>query len=308
MTRDEITWAYRYVLGREPVVDEIERLGTMTIGRRQLWAELLRSDEFAAGEKAIGHASKWVITEIFDGRASIWIDLADKYVSFACLMDNYEPLETSAFRRLLRPGFHVVDLGANIGWFTLLAALAVGPQGRVSAVEPRKPTVDFLRRSVRLNRLEGQVTVLEAAVGHKLGTATLVWSPPSRNPGSAHLGNAKDGAEAQVVEVRPLDILLAGSAVDCIKMDIEGAEGLAFLGGTRVLEESRPHILCEINPTALRRVSGMTVEEFLKLVRGKGYAVHSIKESDTLVREDGVPSLGGRYIINVVLTHEDRRV
>ena len=70
----------------------------------QLRHRLLSSDEFAAREKVIGHVSKWVITEIFDGSAKIWVDLADKYVAFGCLIDDYEPLETAAFRRLLRPG------------------------------------------------------------------------------------------------------------------------------------------------------------------------------------------------------------
>ena len=104
MTRDEITWAYRYLLGREPSTDEIARLEPQAMCRSQLRAMLLRSDEFAIEQKVVGHTGKWVITEIFNGRLKLWIDLADKYVSFGCLIDNYEPQESAALRRLLRPG------------------------------------------------------------------------------------------------------------------------------------------------------------------------------------------------------------
>jgi FkbM family methyltransferase len=306
MTRDEITWAYRYVLGREPSRDEIARLAPQAMYWLQLRSVLLGSDEFAAAEKLIGHTGKWVVTEIFGGALKLWIDLADKYVSFGCLIDNYEPPETAALRRLLRPGTHFVDVGANVGWFTFLAALAVGPEGHVSAIEPRQPTVNYLRRSVCLNRLEERITVLQTAVGRETGSAYIVWQPASRNPGSAHIGEPGDNHETQSVDVRTLDDLLAGSAVDFAKLDIEGAEGLALLGADRVLRESRPLMLCEINPAGLKNVSGMSVDEFLMLVRSRSYAVFSLTDDARLVRTDGGIDLHGKEVVNVILAHEER--
>jgi hypothetical protein len=186
MTRDEISWAYRYLLGREPSTDEMAWLEPQAMRRSQLREMLLRSDEFAIEQKVVGHTGKWVIAEIFNGRLKLWIDLADKYVSFGCLIDNYEPQETAALRRLLRPGVHVVDVGANVGWFTFLAALAVGAEGHVSAIEPRQPTVDYLRRSVTLNQLDERITVLQTAVAREAGRAWIVWHPLSQNPGSSY--------------------------------------------------------------------------------------------------------------------------
>ncbi len=314
MTRDEVNWAYRYVLGREPTRDEIARLAPQALYWSQLRAMLLGSDEFAAEQKLIGHTAKWVITEIFSGAVRLWIDLADKYVSFGCLIDDYEPLETAALRRLLRPGAHVVDVGANVGWFTFLAALAVGPEGHVSAIEPRLPTVDYLRRSVRLNQLDERITVMQTAVGRATGSASIVWQPASRNPGSAHFGEpggsmpGDDCAtlEAQAVDVRTLDDLLAGTEVDCVKLDIEGAEGLALLGADSVLRESRPLMLCEINPAGLQNVSAMSVDAFLMLVRSRSYAVFSLAGRDRLVRTDGGIDLQGQEVVNVILAHEER--
>jgi FkbM family methyltransferase len=306
MTRDEITWAYRYLLGREPSTDEVARLEPQAMYWSQLRAMLLRSDEFAIEQKVVGHTGKWVITEIFNGRRKLWIDLADKYVSFGCLIDNYEPQESAALRRLLWPGAHVVDVGANVGWFTFLAALAVGGEGHVLAIEPRQPTVDYLRRSVSLNQLDERITVLQTAVGREAGRAWIVWHPLSQNPGSSHIGDPGDSKDAQPVDVRTLDDLLAGSVVDCVKMDIEGAEGLALLGGSRVLRESRPFILCEINPAGLQNVSNMSVDEFLMLVRSRSYAVFSLTDSAGLVRTDGGIDLLGREVVNVILAHEER--
>jgi FkbM family methyltransferase len=306
MTEDEIAWAYRYVLGREPLPEETTRAMVQAITRLELRASLLRSDEFAIEQKIPGHTGKWVITEILGGQAKLWIDLADKFVSFGCLIDNYEPVETAAFRRLLRPGAQVVDVGANVGWFTFVAAQAIGPEGHVTALEPRSPTAEFLQRSVALNGLDDRITVLRSAASNTAGSASIIWHPHSYNPGSAHLGEPDGNAVAQVVEVRRLDDLLRGQQVDCVKMDIEGAEALALLGAEEVLGDQRPHILCEINPSALRNVSGVSVEELLKLVRSKGYVVLALADAGMLVPTDGSIDLCGREVANVVLAHRER--
>ena len=80
LTHDEIIWGYRYVLGRDPRPAEVSFLTGQTIVPAGLRTMLLGSEEFAAREKVIGYTSKWVITEVFEGRVQMWIDLADKYV------------------------------------------------------------------------------------------------------------------------------------------------------------------------------------------------------------------------------------
>lgn len=306
MTEDEVAWAYRYVLGREPLPEETALVMVQATTRMELRASLLRCDEFAIEQKIPGHTGKWVITEILGGQARLWIDLADKFVSFGCLIDNYEPLETAAFRRLLHPGAHVVDVGANVGWFTFVAALEIGPEGHVTALEPRLPTAEFLQRSVGLNGLDDRITVLRSAAGDTAGSGSIIWHPHSYNPGSAHLGQPDGVAVAQVVEVRRLDDLLRGQPVDCVKMDIEGAEALALLGAQQILGEQRPHILCEINPSALCNVSAVGVDGLLGLMRSKGYVVFTLADGGELVPADGPIDLCGREVANVVLAHRER--
>ena len=84
MTRDEIIWGYRYTMGRDPQPGEVSRLEVGANNLRPIASSTIEFDEFATPEKVIGHVSKWVITEIFDGSAKIWVDLADKYVAFGC--------------------------------------------------------------------------------------------------------------------------------------------------------------------------------------------------------------------------------
>jgi FkbM family methyltransferase len=306
LASDEIIWGYRYVLGREPQPEEISHLVLDPVARSQLRERLLGSDEFAAKQTVIGHVPKWVITEIFEGKMEIRIDLADKYVSYGCLIDNYEPQETVAFRRLLRPGYHVADIGANVGWFTFLAAQFIGPEGRVTAVEPRVPTVDYLRRSVRLNQLDNRIIVVQNAVGNRSGTVSLTWHPASHNPGHSYVGEPGENDEGQLVEMLELDTLLGEAKIDCIKMDIEGAEGLALIGAGTILQVNRPFILCEINPAALRAVSDIAVEEFLCLVCAKCYIPLSLEDCGDLARLEGSPEFEDNEVINIVLAHQER--
>jgi FkbM family methyltransferase len=307
LNSDEIIWGYRYILDRDPRPEEVSQLMLGAVASAQLRERLLDSDEFAAKQKVIGHVSKWVITDVFDGNMQIWIDLADKFVSYGCLIDNYEPQETVAFRRLLQPGFHVADIGANVGWFTFLAAQFIGPEGRVTAFEPRTPTVDYLRRSVHLNQLENQINVLPNAVGNRSDTVCLTWRPASRNPGNSYLGEPGENDEGQLVEMRELDAMLGEARVDCIKMDIEGAEGLALIGASAILRANRPFIMCEINPAALHAVSDMSVEEFLYVVRARNYIPFSLDDHGDLARLKGLPEFGSHEVINIVLAHQDRQ-
>src|SRR5690348_15511421 len=126
---------------------------------RKFRQALLKSAEFSRNSLARPLVPKWVAAEIFGGKRLIWLDLMDDYVSRGCLFDAYESIETELVRKHLKPGQVFLDIGANIGWFTLLASMIVGEEGHVHAFEPRRPTVGYLRRSVSANSLDALVTV-----------------------------------------------------------------------------------------------------------------------------------------------------
>jgi FkbM family methyltransferase len=153
----------------------------------------------------------------------------------------------------------VVDVGANVGYYTLLAARRVGPGGRVVAVEPSPLAADRLDDTLRRNAIE-QVHLFRCGLGRAAGEAILYDSLP-RNHTPTMLGNP--GAPGRTVPIRTLDELAETcglSRIDLLKLDVEGYEPEVLVGANRLLAEKRiTAILCEFNEHWLNR-AGTTGE------------------------------------------------
>jgi len=165
-----------------------------------------------------------------------------------------EPLETAVVGRLLEPGMHVVDVGANRGWYTLYAAALVGAAGWVIAVEPDPVPLGMLRANVAANRL-ANVTIVDGAVGAEAGEFRFVTE---RESALSHLARDESdtGANEFRVQVQRLDDLLSDAdrgAVDLVKVDVEGAEIDVLSGATRVLRDDRPVVLVEVEEAHQQR-------------------------------------------------------
>jgi FkbM family methyltransferase len=157
------------------------------------------------------------------------------------VLGTVEPEVQAFMSEHVRPGAIVYDLGANIGYFTLVAASLVGRQGRVLAYEPAPAIASVLRRNVALNGLEGQVTVVEAAVSHADGAGPF---DPSANDQSGRLG----GGPLRVRTVSLDSEVRRGAPVpDFLKIDVEGAELAALQGMRATLEARLPIVVCEIH-------------------------------------------------------------
>ena len=156
-----------------------------------------------------------------------------------------------AFRRLIAPGDVVYDVGASIGFFSLLAARLTGPTGRVVALEPARGPAEAVRVNAALNDLHN-VTVLDAAAGAGPGRERL-WVVADQT--SSHLasrGRHPLAEEAVEVEVVALDDLVGDGGFPppaLVKMDVEGSELDALRGMRRILDEHRPKLLCELHGT-----------------------------------------------------------
>jgi FkbM family methyltransferase len=191
----------------------------------------------------------------------------------------YEPLETRLVEAVIRPGDVVVDIGAHIGYYTLLAARAAGPGGHVFAFEPERDNFELLQRNVAENGY-ANVSCENKAVASSAGRETLFISP--YNTGDHRIAAADSERERQVVEAVSLDGFFAGrgTAVSVIKMDIQGRE-LDALEGMRNLLESNEDVLMftELSPVALEE-AGTTVQEFLTALEGEGFDLYEIDEKD----------------------------
>jgi FkbM family methyltransferase len=165
---------------------------------------------------------------------------------------------------------HVIDLGANIGYYTMLAAARVGPAGRVSAFEPDAGNAAMLARSAAANGF-GTITLFNCAVAAAAGVVELAMDDSN---GRVVRGGTPGASRVQAVA---LDELLGPQhPVELIKMDIEGAEGFALAGMERLLRARRPTLVCEFSPPALRAVSGVEPEAFLDRLRALGYQLRVI--------------------------------
>jgi len=253
LNAEEVKWGYRYVLGRDPEGEGIVASQAQSFPDWQgLRESLFASEEFKALPTYRGRSSKWVASDILGGKRTIWLDLGDDFVSRAALMDSYETLETGVVSALSQKGDVFLDIGANIGWYTLLASTLVGRAGHIHAFEPREPTLGYLRRTIAMNRLQSMVTVHDFGLGDVGGEFLLGWAHGSRNPGSAHLVGAESPQiEADKIQIKTLDALNMPK-IDFIRLDVEGAEPRVIAGGRKAIETRCPIILSELYPEQLR--------------------------------------------------------
>jgi len=309
LTRDEMIWGYRYVLGRDPESrNTVESHMAQHADWRYFREALLDSAEFAQIQSTRKLPSKWVISEIFGGTQMIWLDLADAFVSRGCLIDQYEPVESAYVRANLHEGNVFVDVGANIGWFTLLAASIVRDTGHVHAFEPRLPTADYLRRSVALNAMQNIVTVHEAGLGDDTRDYHLGWQRGTTNPGSSCLvePTLADGLETIPIRLITLDSLDL-ARVDLLKMDVEGAEMRAVYGARSTIDRHRPLIISELHPRQLVQVSGVTPKQFLQYFRSIGYEAFILDSVRGGEKLNDFPRDWYKELLNVVLAPEEFR-
>lgn len=178
--------------------------------------------------------------------------------------------ETALCRLRVRPGMTVLDIGANLGYFTLLLSDLVGPRGQVFAIEPDPHNLRLLRGNVSRNRRRN-VTVLPTALSRQEGTMPLYRSRD--NFGDHRLGHGEAGREMVQVPVTTLDALLAHIAtpIDFIKMDIQGAEAAVLAGGQSLFRSDGPlQMISELWPDGMRSM-GDDPLQYLLLLHEHGF-------------------------------------
>jgi FkbM family methyltransferase len=187
-------------------------------------------------------------------------------------------VELALLRRLLRPGDTFVDVGANVGVFSLAAAAAVGPTGRVIACEPAAGTMQLLRHSVALNEA-WWVELHETALSDYHGTAEFVTFEPG-SALSSFAPKRRTAGTSTTVPVTSVDELVAGRADDValVKIDAEGAELHVVRGAEQLFATRKPSVIVELEPEHLRR-QGASVEEFTDFFTRLGYSAYGITRS-----------------------------
>lgn len=207
------------------------------------------------------------------GGIMLLLDRADGSVSHIILQDHaYEPHLTPVFEYYCRPGATVVDIGANIGYYSVLGAQLAGPDGRVIAIEPNSENCRLLLLAAAMNGVS--VELLPVGLDDHRG-----WSYFSTALGTngrlVRGGPALADGSGFVVPTFTLDEVVDGP-VDLIKIDVEGAEFRVFSGAERILAECRPAILSEFSCHMLAEVSDCLPESYLHRFTDLGYRIYLV--------------------------------
>lgn len=188
---------------------------------------------------------------------------------------TYEPELRAFLLSFLKPGYVGLDVGANVGWHTLLMAMKVGREGQILAVEPNPSVRQVLVNHIKLNRLS-QVRVLPYALTDHDGTMEFV-GPLAEDSGSGDgfivTDPGKVGGSVIHVEARSFDTLLPTldlQRLDFVKMDIEGFEYRALLGMRTAMARFRPVIALEFNAAYVHRC-GASRDDIGKLLDEYSY-------------------------------------
>lgn len=183
--------------------------------------------------------------------------------------ERFDPDEMEVLEALLGPGDRFVDVGANIGAYTLFAAALVGPSGHVDAFEPHPVAMARLRENVERNGLRN-VTVHQAAVADQRGTAEFLTTFDVAN---SILVPVDVGEPTTVVDTVTLDDALGTRPATVGKIDIEGFETAAFRGARRRLATLDPPVwLLEVMEWQLAKAGSSTAELF-DLLRSAGFVI-----------------------------------
>ncbi|WP_156027726.1 FkbM family methyltransferase [Candidatus Solirubrobacter pratensis] len=184
--------------------------------------------------------------------------------------------ETEALRNVLRPGATLVDVGANVGYVTLLGARIVGREGRVVAIEPHPDNLRLLRANVARHGL-AHVDVVAGAAWDRSGAVKL--SACATNTGDHRVGPVLEERPWLEVPALTLDEVLGDTQVDVLKLDTQATEHVALCGARRVLERCRPVVLTEFWPAGIRELGDDPLDA-LHLYRELGYRLRVLEASE----------------------------
>jgi FkbM family methyltransferase len=208
------------------------------------------------------------------GNLTLWLDPASDYGSRVLEEGSYEAAFTSALLGMLKPGDCFVDLGANEGWFSLVASGAVGPSGRVYAIEPQQRLWPVILQNFSLND-RNNCQLIPHAIGQAEGFIDLILYPSLNTGASTAVAAARrrffKRQKSRMLTMTSIIQRYSITKIDVLKIDIEGYELNALRGmGPKLSDGSISTIFIELHPAQLKEL-GQSVEDVVWLLKDSGY-------------------------------------
>lgn len=271
-TLDDIWNCYRLYLGREPDPGGFAAYSAVVergISVDELTRWFASCPEYAL--RMVAQPSPDVARAKLKG-FDLYVPTADAVVGEEILAQGeYEPHVTQPLSHVLTSGMTVIDVGANVGWYSLLASKRVGPSGRVIAFEPLARNVKLLFANKLINGADN-LEIHPYGAGERDGLLTLMSAGSIATSREAELDDALTINGFEFAYVRAIDsVAPRDRPVDVIKIDIDGFDYRAMLGARETLRRSTPQIFCEYAPGHLSQFSGIDPADYLKFFIEHGY-------------------------------------
>lgn len=207
------------------------------------------------------------------------LDISDLIQETILMEDCWDPLLTQFLRAELTLGNVFIDIGAHVGYFTLLAAKHVGQDGKVLAMEPNPTVAALLRQNLARSELRNVIVEEVACSDSDSAPKLILYIPSDYNVAKASLSERNAGPGTRVeVESKLVDQLVVKHSlprVDLIKIDVEGAELAVFRGMKETLARFRPSVVTELNAELLASCES-TVNDVKTFMENLGYHVSSM--------------------------------
>jgi FkbM family methyltransferase len=199
------------------------------------------------------------------------------YAPVAMVMDRYEEETTRLFESLVKPGMLVIDVGAHVGYYSLLAARGVGTTGKVYSFEPEPDNYGLLQANIQRN-VYTNIESLSKAVSDRVGSVTLFLTALDTGRHSYYAHGLPERGKLEV-ESTTIDAFLDAARwpkVGLVKVDVEGAENDVLEGMGQLLRRSQDlKLIIEFSPTLLQN-AGTPPPQFLQQLSHRGFQVHCI--------------------------------
>ncbi|NJK47790.1 FkbM family methyltransferase [Candidatus Gracilibacteria bacterium] len=195
-------------------------------------------------------------------------------------LGTYEMSVQETLSQYLKPGDIFYDIGANVGFFTILAAKLVGSSGKVYAFEPEAVNVATLQHNIQINRFT-HVSAIAKAVSRTTGQAELLLAAYSGGHTLATVGSRADARDIINIDVVSIDDLLKQKEIDpptLVKIDVEGAEIDVLYGMTQTIQEYQPIILYEVDDRN-KEIMLSKREEIASFLREYGYEIENLADA-----------------------------
>lgn len=219
----------------------------------------------------------------------MYIDKHDTVISRALIRHKiWEPMETKIFYEYIKPGHTVVDIGAQIGYYTLIASKLVGPTGKVFAFEPDPRVFKILKKNLQVNHITN-VTAIQKAVSNRNASSSLYinHSKPSDNQIFPHPNEIREKITVKTIS---LDSYIKNERINFIKIDIQGAEYLALNGMKNIIKRNQTTLVTEFWPRGIEQC-GTKYNDLLDFLSSMRFEIYQIDEVKNVISKTNVKSI-----------------